>query len=771
MQLQDAFINSLALNRASVRLAITADSIPFQMDILIDSSVAVKTEGVAQYLHNNYTVFMPHLIVELGKYMEENSDTVKFNLGCDGFDIRSLTLSHESAEATFAGLFNPNGNSDINYTMTNFFLADLKEILRRTLYGESSTSFSGIVDLNGWFRGTLAHPKISAGIRADAMGIDRLEADNSTSRTVVGRISAHLAYADRLLDLDIRLHSQPENLLTQPDLLLTGSVPYNFSFVSQPEQKLEGNMDLLLQAQHMNLAFLGPFVPELGNLTGALQCDVKMKGDIEAPQYEGTMTIRDATFLFKPLELKYSLNGDLIPAGDHIQLQNVVIRNMPEEHHVGTLNVTGTLSLAGLQIKAFDLLMNGTLLVMKEENRIPGESFYGNVFIATGQTGLKWKGNLLSSLAQGEVYVRDAQLILPPERESQWDRASAVTLSYIDDTTKVKPSANKEIDSSNNASFATEEMNTAKQVSAVHAPSFLDGINYDLTVETQGVTQLRFIFNTQTSEELSADLNGRINFNRVANVSRLTGQVEVTDRSYYNFLKKFQASGKLLFTGSLLNPELNVTATYEGMHRREKTTGVYSTLQTSQDSVGSTQKVVVTMSITGTRNEPKVKFQITQNDIPRETGEEESDAIAFLLSGQFRDELTDQQRTSLIGSNVGLGLASGMLTGPLSEALRKNTLGYIQSLDVLYYGGQFSSAADLRLTGQVGEAVYRIGGKVLNDLNNTNASVELPMSSITGSQQLRNLIFSLEHRVETLDNADEQRRATNALRLMYRFSF
>lgn len=774
-QMQDALINSLVLNRASVQMSIFPDSLPFQIQMLIDSSVAIETGGVAQYVNNKYAVFLPHLQIGLGKCMEENSDTVKFNLGVDGFDICALTVSHESAEATITGLFNPKANSDLSYKMTNFFLTDLKEILRRTSYAESSTSFSGIVDLNGWFRGTLKRPNISVGIRADAVGIDRRESSNSSSsRTVVGRIAAHLGYADRLLDLDIRLHSQPENLLLPPDLLLTGSVPYDLALVSQPEQNLEGKMDLLLQTQHMNLAFLGPFVPELGNLIGTLQCDVKMKGDIDAPQYEGSMAIRDANFLFKPLDIKYSLNGDFVPAGDHIQLQNVVIQNMPEERHVGTMNVAGNLSLAGLQIKSFDLLMNGTLLVMKEENRIQGQSFYGNIFIATGQGGLKWKGNLLSSLVQGEVYTRDAQLILPPDRESQWTRASVVALSYIDDTTKVLPSTiNADSDDAPNVSHATTGKPASKQAVAVHTPSFLDGINYDLAIETQGLTQLRFIFNTQTNEELSADLNGRITFNRMANVSRLTGQVEVTDRSYYNFLKKFQASGKLLFTGSLLNPELNVTATYEGTHRRDTTRGVYSALPTSssQDAIGSTQKVVVTLIITGTRNEPKVKFGITQNDIPRETGEEESDAIAFLLSGQFRDELTDQQRTSLIGSNVGFGLASGMLTGPLSEALRRNTLGYVQSVDVLYYGGQFSSAADIRLTGQVGEAVYRIGGRVLNDPNNTNASVELPMSIITGSPQLRNLIFTLEHRVETLDMADEQRHTTNALRLLYRFSF
>ena len=49
-------------------------------------------------------------------------------------------------------------------------------------------------------------------------------------------------------------------------------------------------------------------------------------------------------------------------------------------------------------------------------------------------------------------------------------------------------------------------------------------------------------------------------------MSRLTGQVEVGNRSYYNFIKKFDATGKLLFTGNILNPELDVSATYQGTH-------------------------------------------------------------------------------------------------------------------------------------------------------------------------------------------------------------
>ena len=126
---------------------------------------------------------------------------------------------------------------------------------------------------------------------------------------------------------------------------------------------------------------------------------------------------------------------------------------------------------------------------------------------------------------------------------------------------------------------------------------------------------------------------------------------------------------------------------------------------------------------------------------------------------------------NLIGTNLGFALASGMLTGPLSEAIRRNTWGYVQSVDVIYTGGQFKESADVRLTGQIGEAVIRAGGRVLNDPANANVSVELPFSSIIKSDQLRNLIITLEHRVEGVENIDEQRRASNGARLYYRIVF
>jgi len=76
----------------------------------------------------------------------------------------------------------------------------------------------------------------------------------------------------------------------------------------------------------------------------------------------------------------------------------------------------------------------------------------------------------------------------------------------------------------------------------------------------------------------------------------------------------------------------------------------------------------------------------------------------------------------------------------------------------------------VRLTGEVGEAVIRFGGRVFSDISNANWSVQLPMSSVLGSEKWRNLIIEAERRVEGVETY-EQRRESNSVRLVYRITF
>ncbi len=242
------------------------------------------------------------------------------------------------------------------------------------------------------------------------------------------------------------------------------------------------------------------------------------------------------------------------------------------------------------------------------------------------------------------------------------------------------------------------------------------------------------------------------------------------DRAYYNFTKRFDAEGTLRFSGDFLNPELDITARYRG-------------IRTIADSLGSrTEPVEVILKISGTRFEPTLNISMTIDNqdyysyIGPKSSDVNSDAIQFLITGSF--PLTESQKNDIaadIRSTVGSSLVTGatsLLSSTLSEFLRRET-GFITSIE-LGYGtqGNIGESADIRISGVVGDGLWRIGGKVLSDpFNNANISLLYSLGEIFDNSSLRNFMFELERRVETTIGQFSDRKEINSARLFYRFSF
>ncbi len=784
---QNLWVNNLLLNHIDAQLLIESNTANINVTALIDSTAHIKFGGGAKVNTNLLEFHFPELNVEFGNYIAKNVDTIKLAIGKDGYNFKSFKLEHESEEAVLSGYFRPNGNSEISFALKGFLLSDLKRILHRTSYATSSTQFGGLVDASIELRGNLNDPKITLDFNADGV---RAEDVRLSKSKVLGKINSRLYYNEHLLNIYLKFFNQPENIQTEPYLMLVGSLPFDVRLAREAPRKLEGEVELLLQSTGFNLEFLDPFIPELSILSGTMTCDMRMKGLIDAPSYEGQMSIRNTNLIFNPNGIQYILNGNFVPDGDQIRFENFTIQNARKPRlNVGTMKITGGFTLHGLKLNHFDIKADGDLTVMTEDKRIIGQKLYGDLFVAAGKEGLLWQGNLDASHVRGQIFLKYADLVLPPEREAELIRTGVISVIFNDDTSKQVNNSieNKFTNNSDNRKnqangYVSNKFASTMLSSATTKSSFLDGINYDLSIETQGTTTLRFVFSTQTSEELYADLQGRLNFNKTTEISRITGQVHVGARSYYNFIKKFDASGKILFTGDILNPELDVEANYQGTRDTAAIGSSSSVVQIQSGGIvagtSSAPQVLVTLKITGTRNEPKTKIILQTKGfsdkdwVAWKEGDDEANAISYIITGQFRNELTDQQRMGLIGTNLGFALASSMVMGPISEAARRATYGVIQSVDVLYYGGQMSQSTDLRLTGQVGEAVIRAGGRVLNDIGNANVSVELPFSAIVNSERYRNLILTLERRVEgVLNTTEEQRRASNGARLFYRIIF
>lgn len=277
------------------------------------------------------------------------------------------------------------------------------------------------------------------------------------------------------------------------------------------------------------------------------------------------------------------------------------------------------------------------------------------------------------------------------------------------------------------------------------------------------------LFNPLSGEELVASLNGK--FTITGDGKQWFGDLLI-DRGYYNFLKRFDASGTIRFRGDLMDPELNITARYSGTRALRDTVGTEKL-----------EKVQVSFHVSGTRYRPKSDFSMTIDDVDYlsyngpKSNDVQSDAIQFIVYGSFpltaaqRGQVpTDVQRTV---SGSLLSGAGSLLTGALSEFLRSQT-GFINSVEFRYQSqGSVTESADIRLSGMLWNGYWRYGGQILDDpLNNANVSLLYSFDAIFNKPSLRNLMFELERRVERLPlGGVTDFKRVNSARLFYRFSF
>jgi hypothetical protein len=276
------------------------------------------------------------------------------------------------------------------------------------------------------------------------------------------------------------------------------------------------------------------------------------------------------------------------------------------------------------------------------------------------------------------------------------------------------------------------------------------------------------IFNPATSEELVATLDGR--FNIAEDGKRWTGDLTIS-RAYYNFIKRFDATGSIRYAGDFLDPELNISATYKGTRTIADTT-----------SGSRVEQIVVTAKITGSRQSPKVEFSMTIDDVDyaqyalrnRSTSNDvQSDAIQFILAGTFplttsqkNDLATEMRQTASLSLLTG---ATSLLTGAFSDFIHTQT-GLPITVE-LSYGNKEST--ELRLSGTALSGYWRYGGTILNDpLSNANLSILYSLGTIFSNPSLRNLMFELERKTEPgITGLTNDIKRVNSARLFYRFSF
>jgi hypothetical protein len=680
-----------------------------------------------------------------------------------GMDLSVLDFRRDAQEIRLDAKVSDDDSIAVTLLAEGIDLDQLKHLFPRDDPSRPPrTAFEGTGHVRLEGHGTLSAPRLEATVRGD---------DVKFRGVPVGQLSGQFDYANEQLLLQLFVEDSLGQASTPPRWSLIGTLPLNLGLEAVTERVPSAPMDLTIRTNDFSMSVLGPLVPTFADLAGWLSCDVHIGGTPRKPEARGEIAVRDCIFLFVPNNIHYILNGDFVMRGDRIEVLQAAVSNVSGDvsgGRSGTVNITGDFSIRDLTPGDFQLQATGDLLVVNQTTRSSDLSVSGNLFVEIASGGLRFTGTVQQSLLKGNLLVRNSSLVFPPTQAPAQERlALAIPIVLIDDTSTVSTGENL---SAVEYYFGPGGAGASRaDTQEVSGTSFIDGLRYDLNIEASGgSTEIRMIFNPITGEELVATLNGK--FSVTDDGRKWFGDL-IVDRAYYNFFKRFNADGRIIFRGDLMNPALDITARYRGT-------------RVVRDSVAErAENVLVIFTIKGTRYQPTVSYDMNIDEVEYsayrgpKSNDLQSDAIQFIVYGSFPISSAEQSDVPAeVQRTIGLSILTGatsMLTGTLSEFLRQQT-GFINSVEFSYGAeGTLRESADIRLSGVAWSGYWRYGGKIFDDpLSNANFSVMYSFDAIFQNPSLRNLMVELERSVEDVPGAQRNDlKRVNSARLFYRFSF
>jgi hypothetical protein len=760
-------LNGLRMNNLVASVDYLHGRGSLKVSTLFDSVLTVETTGSVSVKENGYVGDFDTLRVAYRGYVWNSAAPILATIDTSGLTLNNVEMTHEGERFSISGAMGPTGDVSMAMTLKNFDLADLSDLSRTGAKSAGQRRLGGEASAEATLSGRLNDPVLT--IKASS-------SDLKYGELAFGTLKVEGEYRQQRARVDLEFKSSSPMQSGKPDLLVAGSWPVDLAFTHVEDRFPDAPVELRVEALGFHLDLLDPFIPVFDNIEGRLFADVRLGGTSKNLSSSGTMRVEDGRFVFTPNGIKYFVEGAFEPKGDKIQISKLIIRNDPRDEEAKGLTVTGAITVENLFIGSFDLTVKGQLLILKETERKGNTAPYGNLLVGTEGDGLHYHGTIDRSYLAGRVSIKTMAITFPPVAlQSTSTPTSTFSYRVIDDTSK--PAEHHVGEGSLSEEFfrqsETGELTGSEQRNRLNTfDKLLAGMMADVSIETQGPTQLRMIIAYSTGEELFSELHGKLFLTKDEFGTRFTGDVDVGKRSYYYFYKRFDATGKLKFDGALDNPEMDISATYEGFRTPTRLDSLQGNVSTTKE-----QHVVVTLKITGTRISPKLALDMTVDDKEWQ-GDVQSDAISFILSGKFRDDLTSSERSQIatslgssVTSTVITGVTSSIFSGVLTDFLRSEFGTFIRQAELTYSGGSVSESADLRLTGEVGETVIRVGGRVFNDIGNANVNIQMPVGRIIGSPALEDLIIELERKVEGSNYATDEKKLTNGARIYYRISF
>jgi hypothetical protein len=674
-------------------------------------------------------------------------------------DFQKFSISEDKQKIDVNGYYSFNSNSKISLIANDISISDLSKSNLFNIFNKNIVN-GNIKNLKIKYEGSLKDPNLMVEIYTDNIKFDT----NS-----IGYLYAIVKYKDNLLTPDIVLIDP----VTNGKLLVNGKIP-----IENPLLNDSASFDILnnpvyldIKADSVQITLLEQNIPLISDLHGILKGVLNIRGIVKQPIFTGNMNIRNGSFFVSLNGLKYDFDLDVATDNERLIVNNTRLYYPEETDKFITFD--GYLDFLNLKLNklSFDLL--GDIKVLDSKVIKNDLEIYGDLYAGSGNPILTISGNSDQILLSGNFLLKKGKLLMSTNQNKAfhlYDDNFRYTVS-IDSSSFSKDSLKliyayyndtlpkREDYTLNPFDKALAVKDTLSKKTSSQNLKFI----YDISITSLNSIFVNFIVDEQTKQEFNGEVKTSLYLdNKNNDLLELRGRVDLLQNCYYKFYKVFNVTGYIVFNGNPVNPDLFLTAEYNGK---------------SPDPNNSlnTRDVLIKFGVSGNASNPKLVWAVNVNGSSLGGGDQTDQALSFIVFGKFKDELSASQRTNLfssIGANVGTNIVSGYLS-----SLITNSLPFIINTDINYVentGGNVIQGTDIRFTAEFGDAIVRFGGQLFYDITSANFVIEYPLNKLLKVKSLsNNLIFQFERIVDPFSQNTTQINTSNRIGglILYKINF
>jgi len=678
------------------------------------------------------------LLVDYKKIPWQNKGQMVLNVRNDSLIFKDFNLYLQNTSLNVGGF--------ISDSLQNITLSLNKlhsNIINYYLTGSSSDSLKSFVDLVGHIKGNSKNPVIDLRMRTNEIKINNYK---------YGSLLGSLNYSNKNINTNLQYISKTGS--NAPLLSLKGNIPIDLTFESVENRvPADKKIDLHLKSNNFNLNALGNILPLFVNQKGNIKTDITATGNVKNPIFNGELSISNGQAKFRETNLVYSFNGKAIVDSGIVSIQNFNIANAGNSKYKGKMSVSGDINLSSQKLNSMAIDMAGNLASLSAKTKETNPFLFGDLFVKTnGPLRLTYSDETSRYSINGDVKLENVDLTYTSSQSGFVAGHNGFNYIYVIDSSKID---------SHELYFMNLLKNIQNKNKDLSTTGNEDSFDYHIKVTTGNDAVFTINLAKELGQKLTANLNGSIVIDKEKGQSNAQGSFQLLEGSRLDFFKTLNATGEIRFEQNLLDPYIDVTASY------------ISDYVSPNDPFGKSEEVAVKIKLSDplsklgeklTLNEENFAVYVGRKNIDSNipnTNYDVADALAFILVGKFKNDLTSNSTANGSQTNATSSAASFVIS-PLLTSILNSALGggVIEDIQI----GQAGQYYRVGISGKVQNFRYKIGGtsQVLSDIAKANILVQYFFNN--------DISIRVERRYPIIysEGTDER---VNELGLRYKFEF